>query len=124
MMMFAGERCTDKHVRYAVMGAFSFLNKFKRILCAVLFRPARCNDLCAVHQGHRNVRSSDDVFHHSARGLLHRMDLWGWYHSDAVLSAHTVRPSFPCKIQSGFAVSVCFDSGEVSRMSLTLVYNY
>lgn len=94
------------------------------ILHALLFRPARCNDLCTVHQGHCNICSSDDVFHHSARGLLHCMDLWGWYDSDAVLPAHTVCLCFLCKVQTGFAVSICFNSGEVSQISLMLVYKY
>lgn len=57
---------------------------------AVLFRTARRDDLCPVHQGHGNIRPSDDVFHHSACGLLHCLDLWRWHHPDAVLPAHKV----------------------------------
>lgn len=59
-------------------------------LLAVLFRPARRDDLCPVHQGHGHVRASDDVFHHSALGLLHRLGVWRRHHADAVLPAHPV----------------------------------
>lgn len=60
------------------------------ILLVVLSRPARCDDLCPVHQGHGHVRPSNDVFHHSAVGLLHCLGLRRRHHTDAVLPAHTV----------------------------------
>lgn len=60
----------------------------------MFFRPARRDDLCPVHQGHGHVRASDDVFHHSALGLLHRLGVWRRHHADAVLPAHPV--GFSC----------------------------
>lgn len=63
---------------------------------AVPRRAARRDDLCPIHQGHGNIRPQDDVFHHSARGLLHCLGLWRWHHPDAVLPAHTVHLSLTC----------------------------
>ena len=60
---------------------------------SVLLRTARSDDLRPVHQGHGDIRPSDDVFHHSARGLLHGLDLWRWHDADAVVPAHSVHLS-------------------------------
>ena len=67
-------------------------------------RSAGGHDLCPLHPGHGHLRASDDVLHHTAHRLLHRVDLWGRDHPYAVLHEHTVSVCV--------CVSVCHDGRE------------
>ncbi len=60
------------------------------VLAPLLARSSWCHDLCLVNQGHGHVCTADDVLHHAAGGLLHRLDLRRRHNSDAVLPENPV----------------------------------
>lgn len=59
-------------------------------LDVIIRRSARGDGVRLGHQGHGYLRPADDVHHHAAYCLLHRLGLWRWDHADAILATHQV----------------------------------
>lgn len=60
------------------------------VLAPLFARSSGCHDFCLVNQGYSHICTADDVLHHAAGGLLHRLDLRWRHNSDAVLPENPV----------------------------------
>lgn len=72
------------------------------VLAPLLARSSWRHDLCLVNQGHGHVCAADDVLHHAAGGLLHRLDLRWRHNSDAVLPENPVSLNLICSLNDLF----------------------
>ncbi len=93
-----------------------YVNQFFGVLAPPLTRSSWCHDLCLVYQGHGHVCTADDVLHHAAGGLLHRLDLRRRHNTDAVLPENPVSSNLTFSLNDFFVTQVDYRNGSFIKL--------